>query len=238
MLLTASGSGAMEAAVISIFRADEPLLVINGGTFGQRFADICARHRMNYTVLNLPFEEDLTEAHLAPFRDKGFKGLLIQGHETSIGKKMDLKMVGQWCKEEDCLLVADCVSAFLVDPIDMADMNIGVFLTSSQKSLALPPGLTIVVCTQEIVEERISPDVSPCYYLDLWAAYHNAERGQTPFTPALGIIYQLEARLAEISAAGGVDACIQGSETLASYFRTEVQRRTPFTLPQFSLSMV
>ncbi|HHX37796.1 MAG TPA: alanine--glyoxylate aminotransferase family protein [Clostridiaceae bacterium] len=236
VLLTASGSGAMEAAVVGVFRRDEPLLVINGGTFGQRFAEICERHEMNYTVLDLPFEEDLTAAHLAPYRGKGYKGLLIQGHETSIGKRLDLKMVGAWCKEQGCLMVADCVSSFLVDPVDMADMNMDVFLTASQKSLALPPGLTIVVCTREVIENRIMQQTGLSYYLDLKAAYRNAERGQTPYTPALSIVFQLEDRLQQIEAAGGVEACIQTSANLAGYFREQVLQRTPFRMPPYSLS--
>ena len=86
-------------------------------------------------------------------------------------------MVGQWCKEEDCLLL-QTVSAPFSRPYRYGRYEHRCLLTSSQKSLALPPGLTIVVCTQEIVEERISPDVSPCYYLDLWAAYTMLSEGR------------------------------------------------------------
>lgn len=205
VLLTASGSGAMESAVVSVFNRNDKLLIINGGTFGRRFADICAIHRIPYTEIHVPFERDLILSDLEPFAASGYTGLLIQGHETSIGKQYDLKMVGDWCERQGLLLVADCVSSFLTDEFSMRKMNVDVFFTASQKALALPPGLSIVSCSERVLVDRLyAPErVRGQLYLDLHDAFVNAERGQTPFTPALSIILQLDDRLKRILAAGG-----------------------------------
>lgn len=236
VLLTASGSGALEAAVTGVFTPKDKLLVINGGTFGQRFVDICRIHQLPHTEVKVPFDQDLSIDDLASYEGHGYTGVLVQGHETSIGKRYDLAALGSWCMKEGAVLVADCVSAFLVDPISMKDMGIDVFITASQKSLALPPGLTIVAVSQKVLEDRIKDREPVCLYLDLADAFKNQERGQTPFTPALSIIYQLDARLDQIEAAGGVESELKRAADLAAWFRTEVVRRTPFRLPQFTLS--
>lgn len=238
VVLTTSGSGAMEAAVASVFDERDRLLVINGGTFGQRFADICGIHGIPFDELAVPFSKDLEPQDLAPFAGAGYTGLLVQAHETSIGKRFDLGMLGRWCRENDVLLVADCVSAFLTDEVSMTDQFIDVFITASQKALALPPGLAPVCCSERVLRERLYDPArsTPSLYLDLTAAFKNAERGQTPFTPALTLIYQLDEKLQRVSDAGGASEAVRDCGVKAAYFRKEVLRRTPFTIPDFQLS--
>ena len=130
-----------------------------------------------------------------------------------------------------------CFGIF-VDEIDLKKQQIDVFITASQKALALPPGLSIVVCGKQVLENRIysSERKRKNLYLDLSAAFIDGQRGQTPFTPALTIIYQLAERINEIQKQGGVEAQIARSKQLASYFREQVSARTPFTVPNFQLS--
>ncbi len=236
VFLTASGSGAMEAAVTGLFGPEDKLLVIDGGSFGHRFAEICRLHKLPATIHSLPLAEDFSADTLAPYSGRGFTGLLIQAHETSIGKKLDLAAAGAWCRREGCLLVADCVSAYLVDDLDMEGMNIDLLLTASQKALALQPGLTLLACSKAVVDRIYAHPDRGGLYLNLYQAFLNAERGQTPFTPALAIIYQLRARLEGISAAGGPKTEVKRCADLAGYLRRRLAAETPFSLPTYSLS--
>lgn len=235
-ILTASGSGAMESVVASIFTKKDKLLIINAGTFGKRFIQLATIHELNYETIDVPFEKDLVAEDLNKFENMGITGILVQASETSIGKKMDLTMLGNFSKRNKCILVVDAVSGFLVDQLSMKNMNIDVCLTSSQKALALAPGLSIVVCTKEIVQNQIETNRRKQLYLDLKDAFINAKRGQTPFTPALSIIDQLDYRIKEIHSMGGTDHIIEETKNLAIYFREKLKEITEFSLPSFQLT--
>ena len=237
VLLSGSGSAGMEAAVASLFQpGDEPLLIVVGGGFGRRFAEIAERHGLAHDCLELPLEEDLTEASFAPFEGRRYAGVLINHGETSIGKLYDLDLVQRFCQRTGALLVVDAVSSFLNDPLDMATQGVDLALTASQKALALAPGLAPLVMGPRAVE-RILSRTSPLYYLDVASALRNQERGQTPWTPALAVIYQLRARLDEILA-HGIEAEWAQRRRLAGYFREQLARRLPaLTVPSFAKSM-
>lgn len=227
LLMSGSGTAAMEAAVAGLFDpASDRLLIVNGGSFGQRFVEIAARHRIPHRVLTVPFEADLTAGLFADFTDYSPTGLLINQGETSIGKLYDLGIAADFCRSTGALLVVDAVSSFLNDRLDMEAQGVDCALTASQKALALPPGLApLVLGPRALAKLEATPQ--PLYYLDLSAALRNQKRGQTPWTPALAIIYQLETRLADIRAGGGLAAELGRRAELAAWFRTELGRRLP-----------
>ncbi len=223
VFLTASGSGGMESAVASVFTAEnDKLLIINGGSFGQRFVDIAAHYRIPHEVLKVPFADDLSEEMLEPYRNKGFTGLLVNQHETSLGKLYDLEMLGRFAREEGLYLIVDAVSSFLSEEVNMGKWGVDLVMTASQKSLAVPPGITLVACSERLINERIMPNNGLSYYLSLKSALENQKRGQTPYTPALGIIYQIEKRFEEISRIG-IEAEYQKKALLARHFRSRVR---------------
>lgn len=84
----------------------------------------------------------------------------------------------------------------------MKKLGVDVMITGSQKALACPPGISVIVLSQEAIE-RVNRNEVKCMYLDLKNALKNGERGQTPFTPAVGILRQINARLREIKKQGG-----------------------------------
>lgn len=222
MFLTASGSGGMEAAVSSVFKPErDKLLIINGGSFGQRFVDLAAFYGISHEVLKLAFNDDLSEDMLEKYRNQGFTGLLINHHETSIGKIYDLEMLGRFCRDEGLYLIVDAVSSFLSEEIKMAEWGVDLVMTASQKSLALAPGLALVACSERLMSERIMPSEGLSYYLSLRSAASNQLRGQTPFTPALAVIYQLEKRFEGIMK-HGVTSEYRKKAELAEHFRNRV----------------
>lgn len=215
--LTASGTGGMEAAVCNLFDKNDKLLVINGGSFGHRFVELCECFEIPHEVLEVPFESDLTEDMLDVFSDKGFTGLLVNIDETSIGKLYDYKMIGDFCKRNNMIYVVDAISSFLADELSMTKGNIDAVIMSSQKALALPPGLSYVALNSKMVE-RLNTIKPRTMYFDFKDYLKNMERGQTPFTPAVGIILQTKLRIDEAYAAG-IEKMISHHAELANYFR-------------------
>jgi aspartate aminotransferase-like enzyme len=233
VFLTASGTGAMEAAVINTFAGSDRLLVIVGGSFGRRFADICEIHGLEHTVLELKQGQALTEKSLQPYRGRGFSGLLVNAHETSTGVLYDLPMISRFCQQEGLLLVVDAISSFLADPYYMKQWNIDITILSTQKALGLPPGLSILVVGGRAIE-RIRRRRAASLYFNLDLYFDNMRRGQTPFTPAIGILLQLRSRLEQIEKQGQ-NSIIEHTAALARNFRNRI-KDLPFDIPSESLS--
>ncbi|MDD2213656.1 MAG: aminotransferase class V-fold PLP-dependent enzyme, partial [Oscillospiraceae bacterium] len=236
VFMTASGTGAMEAAVTSILNPDrDKALVIDGGSFGHRFAELCELYRIPYVALQLPFDADLTEERLQPYREAGFTALLMQQAETSLGKRYDMTMAGRFCRHEGLYLIVDAVSSFLCDPLDMTGCGADVILTASQKALALSPGLSLLALSPRIIAERLTDQPSRCFYLSLSRALDNMKRGQTPFTPALSVLEQLAYRLQQLDQLG-LQAELNQRASLAAYFRQQIRQLPGLRVPGYTLS--
>lgn len=222
VFLTGSGTAAMEAAVMNLFTPEDKLLVINGGSFGQRFVDLCRIHAIPCEEIKLSHFETLTAEQLTPYQDGGYTGLLVNLHETSTGIYYDITMISDFCKRNGIFLLVDAISTFLADPFDMEMLGVGAMITSSQKVLACPPGISILVLSAEAVKRIESGRVSSMYF-DLKNALGNGARGQTPFTPAVGILRQIHARLCQIEASGGAEGEIQRIKAQAEDFRSGIR---------------
>lgn len=234
LFITGSGTASMEAVVMNVFTPQDKVLVVNGGSFGHRFVELCHIHDVPCTSIDLELGQPLAASHLAPYEDQGYTGFLINKHETSTGVHYDMQLVSDFCKRNGLFLVVDAISSFLADPFDMQQLDAQVMITGSQKALACPPGISIIVLSPQAVE-RVNAAKVKSMYFDLRDALKNGERGQTPFTPAVGIIRQIHARLKEIEANGGVAAEVARTEALARDFRTKIAD-LPFELFTDSLS--
>lgn len=219
--ITGSGTASMEATVMNLLTPRDKAIVINGGSFGQRFADLCQIHGIPHTDITPGFFQPLTEGHLAPLARQGHTALLVNMCETSTGVLYDMALISRFCRENGLLLIVDAISAFLADDFDMAALGADVMITGSQKALACPPGVSMIVLSPRALE-RVEQHETRCMYLNLKDALKNGERGQTPFTPAVGILLQIHQRLNEIEAAGGVAAENRRIAALAADFRSKV----------------
>ena len=224
--MTNSSTGSMEAVVMNCFDATDNVLIIDGGSFGHRFVELCEIHEIPHTVLHLNHGQRLTKEHLYEYDNQDFTGLLVNIDETSTGVLYDSEMIGEFCKKNSIFYVCDCVSAFLADPFDMSACGADVMITGSQKVLACPPGISIIVLTPRAVERVTSKKVKSMYF-NLADVLKNMERGQTPFTPAVGILRQINTRLKEIEKAGGADVEIARVAEQAEDFRTKI-KELPF----------
>lgn len=222
IFITGSGTAAMEAVVMNVYTDKDKVLIVNGGGFGQRFVDLCKLHKIPYEEIKLDWAEDITEEILNQYKNKGFTSFLVNICETSSGVRYNLDLISNFCKNNDLFLVVDAISSFLADSINMVEQNIDVMLTGSQKALACPPGVSIIVLGENAIR-RVENNQSKSMYFDLKNALKNGERGQTPFTPAVTILLQINARLKEIKSQGGVENEIKRISTLANDFRKRIE---------------
>lgn len=227
VFLTTSGTGAMEASMMNVINEEDKVLVVNGGSFGQRFVDICDIHHFNYEAIKLEAGKALKKESLEQYEGQGFTVLCVQACETSTGVKFDLDMIGEFCKKNNILLIVDAISGFLADHISMEEMNIDVMFTGSQKGLAVAPGIAVICLNERAIKRTYEVNV-PSLYFNFISYFKNMERGQTPFTPAVGILLQLNARLKEIHETG-IENCVKHTQELANYFRSEI-KGLPFEL--------
>lgn len=202
VFLTCSGSGGMEAAIMNTLTKDDKALVVNGGSFGERFVELLKLHEIPFTEIKLEHGKALRAEQLAPYEGKGYTAFLLQKHETSTGVHYDINLVSDFCKRNGCFMIVDTISTFLADPFDMAALDAGIMITGSQKALACPPGIAVMVLAPSALK-RVENTKSCCQYLDLKLALKNQERGQTPWTPAVGVLRQINLRLKEIGRMGG-----------------------------------
>ena len=236
VFMTCSGSGGMETAIINTLTKEDKALVVNGGSFGERFVELLTLHEIPFTEIKLEHGKALKPEYLAPFEGKGYTAFLLQKHETSTGVHYDINLVGDFCKRNDLFLIVDNISSFLADPFDMKASYTDIMITGSQKALACPPGISLLVLSPRALK-RIEKTKCKCQYFDLKLALKNGERGQTPWTPAVGILRQINVRLKEIDDEGGAEVEIARTARLANYFRNKLKEyNLPFEIVSESLS--
>lgn len=234
VFLTGSGTAAMEASVMNCLNKEDKALVVNGGSFGHRFVQLLELHDVPHTEIVLEHGKALKKEMLEQYEKKGYTAFVVNLHETSTGVHYDIDMISDFCKKNGLFLLVDSISSFLADEFNMEKLGVDVMLTGSQKALACPPGVSVIVLSPKAIA-RIENNNPRCMYFDLKDALKNGERGQTPFTPAVGILRQINARLKEIDSEGGVTEENKKIAELAADFRKKI-KGLPFKIVSESMS--
>ena len=197
LILTASGTGAMEAAVVNTLSPGDRVLAVSIGVFGERLAQLPRTYGADVQVLSVEYGKavDPEEVRKALQADPAIKAVLITHNETSTGVTNDLESVSKIVKGEfDKLLIVDAVSSIgsIACPVDEWDLD--VVASGSQKGWMSPPGLAFV--SMSPTAWRASEQATiPRFYFDLAAAKKYLERGQNPWTPAISVFYALDTAL-------------------------------------------
>ena len=217
IIYTGSGTGAMSAVVENYVTTKEKAFVVDGGSFGHRWFQMCEYYDVPVVNYIVPFAKDINyvdlENRVAAERPDVF---LCQHHETSSGQLFDLMEISRICKKYNVSLVVDAISSFLAEPLSMDELNIDICLTSTQKGLNIPPGLSILFFSKKLNEYTFNHNG---YYWDFDDNFNNLKRGQTPFSPATILFLQLNARLKQIQAEGGEKKNIEEVKHRALFFR-------------------
>lgn len=219
--LTASGTAAMEASIENCLSQTDKVLVINGGSFGQRFCQLLAWHNIPFDSINLKWNEQLTKNHLMPYEKRGYTSLIVNLHETSTGQLYDINMLADFCKKNQMYFIVDAISTFLADNYEMDKYGIDVTIFSSQKGLSLSPGLSFVAFSKRMKEKVLSNNILGSSYFNFKDYLSNITRGQTPYTPAVYIMYELREMLKLISSTGK-ENWLKRIEDRCFYFREKI----------------
>lgn len=226
VLLTCSGTGAMEATLQNVLEPRDRVLVINGGVFGQRWIELCQLLGIPFEAWHLecgePLDPDALDERLA---SQSYTALLLTVHETSTGVLHDMQRVGAVAARHGVFVVADAISTIGADDFHMDAWQVDVAILSSQKALALPPGLAFVALSAR-ARGRVSRIRPRSLYFRFEDYLRNQERGQSPFTPAVGLYVLLHERLRQITE-HGTDRLVAVHAQRAGYFR-ELIRSLPF----------
>lgn len=234
VFITGSGTASMEAVIINTLTSTDKAIVVNGGSFGQRFVQLCKVHSVPFSEITLEMGKALTREMLEEYDNKGYTAFIVNVHETSTGVYYDINMISEFCKKNNLFLIVDAISSFLADEFDMEKLCVDVMITGSQKALACPPGISVIVLDKKAID-RVEISDPKSMYFNLKDALKNGERGQTPFTPAVGILRQINVRLKEIETTGGVENEITKIAEIAADFREKIQG-LPFEIVSESMS--
>lgn len=195
-LLTASGTGGMEAAVVNTLSPGDRVLAVTNGYFGERFAEMAARYGAEVVPLEFPWDKPADPDRVRHIleHDPAIKAVLITHNETSTGLTNPLAEIARTVKEHDKLLLVDAISSLGALEFPTDQWGVDVAVTASQKAWMAPPGLAMVSVSPQAWRAHAQARM-PRYYWDFSLAREFLEKGQTPFTPAVSTIYGLLASL-------------------------------------------
>ncbi|MEE9515195.1 MAG: alanine--glyoxylate aminotransferase family protein [Candidatus Brocadiales bacterium] len=200
---TSSGTGAMEACVTNLLSKGDMALVVCGGKFGERWAELCKAYGVKTTCIDVEYGSAVEpeEIEKALKKDKSIRAVFIAQCETSTGALNDIETVAGIVKGHPALLVVDAITAVGVSPFFMDKWQVDVAVTSSQKGLMVPPGLAFVA-VRPTAQDAIKNADLPRYYWDFRAMHVALEKYTTPFTPAISLVMALRAALEMIKKEG------------------------------------
>ncbi len=222
-VLTTSGSGAMEAALASLFAAGDRVVVVAGGKFGERWAEIGRAYALDVVEMTVQPGQRVTAAEVADVVEHSapVRGLFLTASETSTGTVCDVRAIVDAVRgvAPGIVAVVDAITSVGALPIATDAWGLDAVIGGAQKAFMVPPGLAFVACSPRGWELVDNDSATPRYYLDLRKYAASAQKSQTPFTPGIGLLLALEASLDAIDEAGGIAALENNAARLASACR-------------------
>ncbi|MFC1870010.1 pyridoxal-phosphate-dependent aminotransferase family protein [Chloroflexota bacterium] len=196
LILTGSGTGGMEAAIVNTLSPGDKVLSVSIGEFGERFATIA--QQFGAEVIRYKVESgkaaDPDAVRQALKAEPAIKAVMVTHNETSTGVTNDLAALGAAVKEFDKLLLVDAISSLSSVNLKVDDWHCDVAISSSQKGWMVPPGLAMVSVSPKAWQAHAQAKM-PRFYWDFSRAKKFVEIGQTPWTPAISIFYALAVSL-------------------------------------------
>ena len=196
LVLTGAGTGGLEAAIVNTLSPGDKVLSTSIGVFGDRFTKIA--QQFGAEIIALDFEwgkaADIDTIRRALQDEPKIKAVLVTHNETSTGVTNDLASISSVVKEFDKLLLVDAVSSLGSIDLPVDDWHCDVTITGSQKGWMVPPGLTMVSVNEEAWQAHANAKM-PRFYWDFTKAKNSLEKGQTPWTPAVSIVFALQVAL-------------------------------------------
>ena len=204
LLLSSSGTGAMEASVSNLTSAGDKVLVLTAGKFGERWVDLTKAFGCDVDVLEVPygqtFDIDAVKNAIKPEH----KAVFLQASETSTAVSHDVEAIAKLVKETDALLVVDGITGLGTQTFDVDGWGIDILIGGSQKAVMIPPGLAYLSVSEK-AWKAMESSKNPRYYFDLRKERKNQVKGETAYTPAVALVAGLGAALDYIAGQAGGD---------------------------------
>jgi len=196
-LLSASGTGGLEAAVANVLNPGDRVLGVSAGVFGERFCSIAAELGSDVKRLSVEWGKaaDPDELRKAIREEKSLRAVLLTQNETSTGVAFPIEELAKVVKEDtDALLVVDAISSLGAMPLPMEGLGVDLVITGSQKAWGVPPGMSMLFLGGRALE-AVERSKTPRFYFDLRRYRKARDKGNFPFTPAISILYALDVAL-------------------------------------------
>jgi aspartate aminotransferase-like enzyme len=242
VVLTASGTGAVEASVVNLVKKGDNIVIPVNGEFGGRLADLIENWGGNSIRINSKFGENppLEQIEDAFEANKNIKALYAVYNETSTGTTLRyLEKLGELCSKHGSLFIVDAVSVLGGDELPVDKWGIDVCMTASQKALAAPPGVAPISISAKAKKQMIeSPPPTQYFNLKRYFRYFG-DNGETPFTPALPLLFAYREAL-EMVLEEGLEQRIERHRRCANAFYTGLSELgfTPFAHPEARSNVV
>lgn len=205
LIFPSAGTGAMEAAIVNLFSPGDLIVSFTCGVFGERFASIAeafgARVERISVEWGKPVTPEIVRERILRDKNKEIKGILLTHNETSTGVLNDVKSLREAVGNHPALVLVDAISSLGAVDLKTDEWNLDVVVTGSQKALMMPPGLGFASLSPK-AWHFVEKSKMPRFYWDFKAARKSLEKGQTPYTPAVSLIFALKESLELIKQEG------------------------------------
>jgi aspartate aminotransferase-like enzyme len=226
ILLSSSGTGAMEASVSNLTSPGDRVLVLTAGKFGERWTALAKAFGCHVDVVSAPYGETFSIDEVKAALKLETRAVFMQATETSTGVRHCVPAVAKLLKDEhsEALLIVDAITGLGTTHLDMDGWGVDVLVGGSQKAVMIPPGLSYLAISAR-AWDRMEATYNPRYYFDLRKERKNAKNGESAYTPAVALIAALGAALDWIAAQGdgslieGRKRLVENAETIAAMTR-------------------
>jgi aspartate aminotransferase-like enzyme len=205
LILTSSGTGALEASIINTLSPGDKIIIINIGAFGSRFVKIAKMYGLVIDEIKVErgktVDLKVLESKLSADKNKEIKAVLFQQNETSTGVLNDVKGISETVKKHGALTIVDAVSGLLTADLKVDEWGLDVVASGSQKAFMVPPGLAFVSMSER-AWKAYETSKCPKFYFDLGAARKFVATGETPWTPNLSVAFGMQVALRMLKAEG------------------------------------
>jgi aspartate aminotransferase-like enzyme len=196
IILSASGTGAMEASVSNLTSPGDRVLVLTAGKFGERWASLVKSFGCHADVIEKPYGQTFTLDEVRAALKLETRAVFVQATESSTGVRHDIEGIAKLLKSEnsEALLIVDGITGLGTTHLDMDGWGIDVLIGGSQKAVMMPPGLSYLAVSPR-AWDRMESTYNPRYYFDLRKERKNAAKGESAYTPPVALIAALGAAL-------------------------------------------
>jgi aspartate aminotransferase-like enzyme len=206
LLLSSSGTGAMEASVSNLTSPGDRVLVLTAGKFGERWVGLAKAFGCEPDVVSAPYGETFDLALVKAALKPEHKVVFLQATETSTAVRHDVEAIAKLLKDRapEALLVVDGITGLGTTHFDVDGWGIDILIGGSQKAVMIPPGLAYLSVSEK-AWKAMEASKNPRYYFDLRKERKNAVKGESAYTPAVALVAGLGAALDYIAGQAGGD---------------------------------